>query len=135
MAEREIIVVQQEHAAAMYEALTTEAERWQGINNLTYAEDNLAWQKQREKQLKQQLKNIKGSQNKLWEIACNCERSARKYGRSENYEKAAYFRGKWAENVWKQKEIQQQLKESRQKKKEAKAQLRQVKKTNKDIQR
>lgn len=132
-AEREFIVVQQEHAAAMYDALTAEAERWQGINNLTYAENNLAWQKQREKQLKQQLKNIKASQNKLWEIACNCERSARKYGKAENYEKAAQFRGMWAEKVWRQKEIQQQLEETKRKKKEVKAQLRQVKKTNKSI--
>jgi hypothetical protein len=132
-AEREIIEAQQDHAKAMHEALMAEAEQWKGLNNLTYSENNLAWQKQREKQLKQQLKNIKASRKKLWEISYNCEMSARKYGKVQNYEKAAHFRGKWAEKVWKEREIQQKLKETKQKKKEAKAQVKQARKRAKEL--
>ena len=132
-AEREIIEAQKAHADAVNEALQAEAVLWRGRNNLTYTENNLAWAKQREKQLKMQLKSVKASRKKLWEISYNCERSARKYGKTQNYEKAAHFRGKWAEKVWKEKEIQEKLKQIKQQKKDARAQLRQAKKDAKDL--
>lgn len=133
LAEREIIEAQKAHADAVNEALQAEAVLWRGRNNLTYTENNLAWAKHREKQLKMQLKNVKASRKKLWEISYNCEMSARKYGKVQNYEKAAHFRGKWAEKVWKEKEIQEKLKQIKQQKKAARAQLRQAKKDAKGM--
>lgn len=145
-AEREIIEAQQEHANAMHEALMAEAEQWKGRNNLTYSENNLAWQKQREKQLKQQLKNIKASRKKLWEISCNCERSALRYEQeAESYGMSRYdlinpkwdnvykFRGKWMQAVTREEEIQQKLKETKQKKKDAKAQVKEARKRVREL--
>ena len=146
-AEREIILAQQEHAAAMHEALMAEADRWRGLNNLTYSENNLAWTKQREKQLKQQLKHIKASRKKLWEISCNCERAAQNYERrawqeagipsydliNPKWDNVYKFRRKWADAVSREKECQQKIKEIKQKKKEAKTQLKEAKKAAKTL--
>lgn len=145
-AEREIIEAQQAHASAMHEALMAEAEQWKGRNNLTYSENNLAWAKQREKQLKQQLKNCKASRKKLWEISCNCERSALNYERwaaqdgiskydlvNPKWDNVYKFRGKWAEKVWKEQEIQKKLKEIKQQKKDAKTQVKQARKRAKEL--
>lgn len=118
--EREVILAQREHADAMSEALTAEEERWRGLNNLTYAMNSLAWTEQREKQLKQQLKSIKASRKKLWEISCNCERAAMRYDRklwqncawnmnnakNPKWENVYKFRGKWAEAVRRERECQ-----------------------------
>lgn len=146
-AEREIIEAQQEHANAMRDALMAEAEQWKGRNNLTYSENNLAWQKQREKQLKQQLKNVKASRKKLWEISYNCEKAALNYERrawqeagissydlvNPKWDNVYKFRRKWADKVMKEKEIQQKLKEVKVKKKEAKAQVKQARKRAKEL--
>ena len=141
-AEREIIEAQKAHADAMNEALQAEAVLWRGRNNLTYTENNLAWAKQREKQLKMQLKRVKASRKKLWEIAYNCEKAAKRYDSQlwQDYGRDMYdfhnpkwanvykFKGKWAEAVGREQEIQKKLKQIKQQKKEAKAQLRQAKK-------
>lgn len=146
-AEREIIEAQKAHADAMHEALMAEADRWRGLNNLTYSENNLAWTKQREKQLKQQLKHIKASRKKLWEISYNCEKAAKRYdsqlwqdyGRdavdfiNPKWDNVYKFRGKWADAVRREQECQKKLKEIKQKKKEAKSQLREAKKAAKTI--
>ena len=140
-AEREIIVAQQAHAAAMHEALLHEADRWRGRNNLTYAENNLAWTKQREKQLKQQLQDIKESCEKLWTISCYCERAAEDYQREhllsqnrkvwremeDKWDKVYRVRVKYRAAMKREKEIQRKLEEIKQKKKDAKEQVRDAK--------
>lgn len=146
LAEREIIEAQKAHADAMNEALQAEATLWRGRNNLTYTENSLAWAKQREKQLKMQLKQVKASRKKLWEISCNCERAALRYEQeAESYGMSRYdllnpkwdnvykFRGKWMQAVTREEEIQQKLREIKQKKKDAKAQVKEARKRAREL--
>lgn len=145
-AEREIIEAQKAHADAMNEALQAEAVLWRGRNNLTYTANSLAWAKQREKQLKMQLKQVKASRKKLWEISCNCERAALRYEQeAESYGMSRYdlinpkwdnvykFRGKWMQAVTREEEIQQKLREIKQKKKDAKAQVKEARKRAREL--
>jgi hypothetical protein len=145
-AEREIIEAQKAHADAMNEALQAEAVLWRGRNNLTYTTNSLAWAKQREKQLKMQLKQVKASRKKLWEISCNCERAALRYEQeAESYGMSRYdlinpkwdnvykFRGKWMQAVTREEEIQQKLREIKQKKKDAKAQVKEARKRAREL--
>ena len=130
-AERDVILAQKEHTDAMHDALMFEAERWKGRNDLTHAENHLAWTKQREKQLKQQLKHIKASRKKLWEIAYHCEKAAMRY--SPNHPKwnnVHKFRRKWIEAMSREQECMKKVKEIKQKKKAAKSHLQQVKRAN-----
>lgn len=146
LVEREIIEAQKAHADAMNEALQAEATLWRGRNNLTYTENSLAWAKQREKQLKMQLKQVKASRKKLWEISCNCERAALRYEQeAESYGMSRYdlinpkwdnvykFRGKWMQAVTREEEIQQKLREIKQKKKDAKAQVKEARKRAREL--
>ena len=145
-AEREIIEAQKAHADAMNEAMQAEAVLWRGRNNLTYTANSLAWAKQREKQLKMQLKQVKASRKKLWEISCNCERAALRYEQeAESYGMSRYdlinpkwdnvykFRGKWMQAVTREEEIQQKLREIKQKKKDAKAQVKEARKRAREL--
>lgn len=135
-AEREVILAQKEHADAMYEALTAEAERWRGHNDLIYSENDLAWAMQREKQLKHQLKHIKASRKKLGEIVRNCERAAKRYDAqllrehaltflyyNPKWENVNKYRKKWKEAVSRERECRKKLREIRRKKKDAKARI------------
>jgi len=143
--EREVILAQKAHANALNEALLTDADRWRNINNLTYAENNLEWTKQREQQLKHQLKNIKASRKKLWKIVCNCEGAALRYdqhlksiGRkpkphtNHKWANVYKFRRKWAQAAEREKECKAKIKEIKRKKKEAKTQLKETKKIIKE---
>lgn len=147
LAERELIEAQKAHADAMNEALQEEAERWRGLNNLTYSENNLAWTKQREKQLKMQLKAVKASQAKLWEIANNCEKAALRYDTqlweefgvealdfvNPKWKNVYKFKGKWQEKVWQEQQIREKLAQIKQQKKAAKTKLREAKKAARDL--
>ncbi len=142
--QKEIIENQLEQSNAMKEALSNTADQWKGHNEINYAENDLQWKKIREKQLKQQLKYTKENTAKLWEISCNCERSALKrsgVSRSQaaarnwnvqGWDNYAKFRSMWVEKVEKQKEIEKQLKVIRQQKREAKKNVRNIKKNVKE---
>ena len=137
-AEREVILAQKEHADAMYEALTAEAERWRGLNDLAYSDTDLAWAMQREKQLKHQLKHIKASRKKLGEIVRNCERAAKRYDEqflrdhvfmtvfdyNPKWENVNKYRKKWKKAVSRERECRKKLREIRRKKKDATARIR-----------
>lgn len=131
--ERTIIESQQECSKAMGEALMAQAERWKGRNELTYSENDLAWKKQREQQLKQQLKYVKANRKKLWEISCNCEKAAVKYGGRERMEKFYAMREKWADLCEKEEEIKRKLYEIKQEKSASRAKVRQAKKQLSEI--
>jgi len=103
----------------------------------------LAWTKRREKQLKQQLRDIRESRKKWSEIAYYCEKAykeydaeyrRRKYDRSmvaevtAKWEKANKCRGRWWQTVLREEACREKLREIKQKKKEAKARLRNAKK-------
>lgn len=136
--EREVIEAQRNHTIALRKALENTAEKWRGINNLTYSENNLAWTKQREHQLKNQLRNVRASRMKLGEIATNCERAASKHLFSfdnTKWEKAQYFRELWRDKLRKEQEIQKKIREIKKKKREAKAKYRQARKNARHIER
>jgi len=128
---RETIVAQKAHAEALNEALQTEAGLWKGRNDLNYAENSLAWAKQKEHQLKMKLKNTKASARKMLTIASNCERSALKYGKLQNYDKAAHFRSVSFDKIMQARDLQRKLKEAKQKTLQAKVKLREARKAAK----
>lgn len=127
-AEREIIVAEQQMAREMRGVLQHTAEQWRGHNNLEYAQNDLAWQKQRELQLKHQLKNIKKSERELLGIASRCEKAAKRTGSQKSWDNYHKFYYKTFERVQQQKQIEAKLRETKQKKKEAKTNVRQAKK-------
>lgn len=127
-AERDVILAEQQMAREMRGALEHTAEQWRGHNNLEYAQNDLAWQKQREKQLKQQLKDIKKSERELLGIAFRCEKAAKRTGSEKSWDNYHKFYSMTFDRVQKQKQIEAKLRETQQKKKEAKTNLRQAKK-------
>lgn len=134
-AERETIEAQQGHAVALREALLSTAEQWRGRNDLTYSESNLEWTKNREKQLKQQLKYIRESKNHMYKIAFNCERAAKRktYYSEEAWAKVDKFDALHMQKLKQEYEIKQKIKEVKKQKKEAKKKVRQAKKTLKEV--
>ncbi len=133
-AEREVIIAQQQTASAMREALTGTAQRWRSANELSYAESNLEWTKNRKQQLRQQLSYVKANRKKLWEIYRNCERAAcRKIIGTADWEKVKKFKGLWREKVGQEIEIGRKIKDIKRQQKEAKAQMREAQKKAKDL--
>lgn len=144
-AEREVILAQKDHTDALTEALLADAERWRGINNLTYAENNLEWTKQREQQLKHQLKDIKASRKILRKIVCNCEEAAERYDKhlksigrhpkphtNHKWANVFKFKKKLAQAMERERECKAKLRDIKRQKKEAKVQVRHAKKTIKE---
>lgn len=127
--ERELIQLQQQQAISMREALLQTSEHWKGHNSLSNAESNLAWAKQRERELKHKLKDIKANRAKLYDIAMKCDKSARhNWGDKEKWEKARKYRNLCADKVHEQKVVEQRLKDLKKQKKEAKREIREAKK-------
>jgi len=128
-AERELVDLQLQQAIAMREALLHTADQWRGHNNLDRAENNLAWTKQREQELKQQLHDIRESRHKLWEIASNCEKAARRrIFAGPQWQKVTHYRSLWYDKVRQQQEIEKKLEEIKRKKKDAKREVREARK-------
>lgn len=133
-AEREVIVVQQQNATVMREALVNTAQRWRNANELSYAESNLEWTKDRKRQLRQQLSHVKANRKKLWDIYCNCQKVAcRKFIGTAEWERVKYFKELWSEKVGQEIEISRKIKEIKKQQKEAKAKVREAEKAGHDL--
>lgn len=123
--QREIITMEMEHLAAIRDSLTQTAEKWQGVNDLSWAEKNLNWTVNRKAQLKNQLENCRASRKKLGQIAYNCQRAAfRRINNREMYAKAERFYALRQEKLQKEKQLKAQIRAIRKKEREAKQQLR-----------
>lgn len=123
--QREIITMEMEHLAAIRDSLTQTAEKWQGVNDLSWAEKNLNWTVNRKAQLKSQLENCRASRKKLGQIAYNCQRAAfRRINNREMFAKAERFYALRQEKLQKEKQLKAQIRAIRKKEREAKQQLR-----------
>lgn len=106
--QRELTDLQLGHIAAVRESLTDTAQQWQGVNEEPESARNLTLDKER--QLKQQLREIRTNRVKLGEIAANCQRAVRhRVYKEDALAKASHFRKKWMDALDKEKKIQQQL--------------------------
>ena len=137
-AELEIIDAQQKNCSALYENLKDTREQWKGHNDLERkiqrAEGDVEWTKNRRSQLKNQLRNVKASRKKLWEIYCNCRKSLGFFDffNAEKMAKVDYFHDLWREKVQKEMELQKKIRDVKKQQKEAKERLREAKRRSKE---
>lgn len=116
--QRQILDLQLKHIVSVREALTQTADQWRGLNE--EPDSKLNWAVSQERQLKQQLKNVRANRIKLGEIAYNCQRAARhRIYKEIPLEKAEYFRGQWMKQLKVERAVQQKLKEVKQQKRDA----------------
>lgn len=134
-AEREIIVAQQANVSCLREELDTQREQWKGHNEIERrierADREIEYTKERKRQLKNRLKDVRANRKKLWDIYYNCRRAADKYGRYDLADKAKYYKGLWHEKVQKELEIQKKIRDVKKQQKEAKASKREAKRQSK----
>lgn len=137
LAEIEIIQAQQSNVSCLRTALDETREQWKGHNELERsierAEKDIEYAKNRRRELKNRLKDVRASRKKLWQIYDNCHQAAlrREIG-NEYWEKAKKFKALWSEKVGKELEIKKKIRDAKKQQKEAKARLREEKKAFKE---
>jgi len=72
----ENITLQEKIALELSAKLRDECAEWKGHNELVHLKKDAQWLKQREQQLKHQIRYCKKRSKKLWEITCNCREAA-----------------------------------------------------------
>lgn len=116
----ESIELQEKMAIELSSKLRDESIKWKDHNDLVHLKKDAEWLKRREQQLKHQIKYYKKRSKKLWDISCNCERTAMRrsplkddeiylYTIPPGWENYHKMRSQWTKIYFRQRELEMQL--------------------------